>query len=582
MTTAATTVYQAFQDTVRTYGRRDMLCLVADTAERYGQKPRSITYRQADQQVRRLIAAYRNRGVAPQSRVALGLDNRPQFFYHWLALNALGASVVPLNPHWRTGELQYVLAHSEAQCAVVLAERVESVHAAAADGCEVLSATDGLGAEPNKNQSETVPDKANPAKSSVLADGNADAAPCAIHFDKATQHNLGEDARRDPPTNANSGRECALLYTSGTTGRPKGCLLDNEYFLSSGAWYRDLGGYCALQPGEDRLITPLPMHHMNAMATSTMAMLLTGGCIVPLDRFHPRSWWASVRESGATIMHYLGVMPALLMNLAESPEDRSHRVRFGFGAGLSGELHTAFERRFAIPLIEAWAMTETGCSVAIAASTEPRKLGTGCLGRVPPHVDYRIVDDRDQDVAVGDPGELLVRRAGAQPRRGLFRGYLKDPAATQAAWAGGYFRTGDLVRLDAEGLLHFVDRKKNVIRRSGENISAVEVEEILIEHPAVVAAGVAAVPDAVRGDEVFACVVVNNGTGDWPKTAAAIVRHCLDRLAYYKAPGYIARCAELPLTATEKIQRAALTELAGERYAKGDCTDTRALKKADV
>ena len=355
-------------------------------------------------------------------------------------------------------------------------------------------------------------------------------------------------------------------------------MLDNDYFLSTGAWYRDLGGYCALDPGNDRLITPLPMHHMNAMATSTMAMLLTGGCIVPLDRFHPRSWWASVRESGATIMHYLGVMPAMLMNLPPSPNDRSHRVRFGFGAGLSGELHTGFEQRFGIPLIEAWAMTETGCSVAVAATEEPRKPGTGCIGRPPAHVDYRIADDGGRDVAPGEPGELLVRRAGKKPRQGLFSGYLKDAAATEDAWAGGYFHTGDLVYLDADGLLHFVDRKKNVIRRSGENISAVEVEETLIELPGVIAAGVTAVPDEVRGDEVFACVIVDGGDGTWPAAADGIVRHCLDRLAYFKAPGYIARCDELPLTATEKIQRAALKALAAERLAAGDCIDTRALK----
>ena len=123
-----------------------------------------------------------------------------------------------------------------------------------------------------------------------------------------------------------------------------------------------------------------------------------------------------------------------------------------------------------------------------------------------------------------------------------------------------------------------MDRKKNVIRRSGENISAVEVEETLIEHPGVIAAAVTAVPDELRGDEVFACVIVDGDAGPWPETADCIVRHCLDRLAYFKAPGYLARCDELPLTATEKIQRAALKDLAAERLATGNCIDTRALK----
>lgn len=531
-------VYRAFQQTVATHGERPMLQLVADTARRYGRDPGIVTYRDADAQVTQCIAAYRGLGLQPRTRVALGLDNRPEFFYHWLALNALGASVAPLNPHWRSAELEYVLGHSEACCAVVLPDRLAPVRAAAPDACTTLASN----------------------------------GPWTLASD-------------DDPTSGGTGfeeptgnDECALLYTSGTTGRPKGCLLDNDYFLGSGAWYLNLGGYCALDPGKDRLITPLPMHHMNAMATSTMAMLLSGGCIVALDRFHPGSWWQSVRESAATIMHYLGVMPAMLMNLPQSPEDRAHRVRFGFGAGLSGELHAAFEERFGIPLIEAWAMTETGCSVAVAARQEPRKLGTGCIGRPPSEVDYRIVDEEGADADPGRTGELLVRRAGDQPRRGLFRGYLKDAAATDAAWAGGYFHTGDLVYLDGDGLLHFVDRKKNVIRRSGENISAVEVEETLLEHPGVIAAGVTAVPDDIRGDEVFACIVVDGNARHWPETATAIVRHCLDRLAYFKAPGYLAACERLPLTSTEKIQRAALKELAATRLAAGDCIDTRTLK----
>jgi acyl-CoA synthetase (AMP-forming)/AMP-acid ligase II len=272
-------------------------------------------------------------------------------------------------------------------------------------------------------------------------------------------------------------------------------------------WYATVGGLCTLRPGMERLITPLPMTHMNAMAASTMGMVLAGGCVVPLDRFHPGTWWSSVRESRATIVHYLGVMPAMLLGFAPESRDRDHCVRFGFGAGVSGRLHAQFESRFGFPLIEAWAMTETGSGAVIIANREPRKVGTACFGRAAPRIEYRVVDERGEDVAPGTPGELLVRSAGAQPRFGFFREYLKDPAATAAAWEGGYFHTGDIVQVDADGDFHFVDRKKNVIRRSGENISAVEVESVLGQHPAVAAVGVCAVPDEVRGDEVMACIV---------------------------------------------------------------------------
>jgi acyl-CoA synthetase (AMP-forming)/AMP-acid ligase II len=313
---------------------------------------------------------------------------------------------------------------------------------------------------------------------------------------------------------------------------------------------------------------------MNAMACSTMVMLMTGGCIVPLDRFHPGLWWQSVRESRATIVHYLGVMPAMLLGAAPDTRDKEHSVRFGFGAGVAPKLHSAFEERFGFPLLEAWAMTETGVGAVVIANHEPRKVGTACFGRPESRVECRVVDDAGRDVAAGEPGELLVRGAGAAPRFGFFREYLKDPDATAEAWSGGYFHTGDIVSRDADGDFHFIDRKKNVIRRSGENISAVEVESVLLQHPKIAGVGVTAVPDEVRGDEVMACVVARG-----PVEAREIVEFCLERLAYYKAPGYVGFCERLPLTPTEKIQRALLKELGRSLLGTPGCVDVRALKK---
>src|SRR5690606_26157392 len=159
-------------------------------------------------------------------------------------------------------------------------------------------------------------------------------------------------------------------------------------------------------------------------------------------------------------------------------------------------------------------------------------------------------------------------------------GYLKDEAATAEAWAGGWFHTGDMVRRDGDGNYYFVDRKKNVIRRSGENISAVEVESVLNQHPAVKASAVAATPDPVRGDEVLACVVLRDGVGGEPAALAAdIVGHALAQLAYYKAPGYVAFVEALPLTASQKIQRGELRELARTLPGTAGCIDTRSLKR---
>ena len=492
--------------------------------------------------MKRLSDYYASVGIVGGDRVGLGLENRIEAFTHWLALNALGASVVPFNPQWRVGELEYVLEHSELCLAVCLSHGVGLLE----------QAIDAL------------------AHDVKLVDVSL--------LDEQTLSACQAFVASEADPEIDSSTECALLYTSGTTGRPKGCMLSNEYFLSTGAWYRDIGGLCELRPGKEKLITPLPMYHMNAMATSTMGMIMTGGCIVPLDRFHPSTFWASIEESQPTVLHYLGVMPVMLMGMESVPQERSHQIRFGFGAGLSGELHTQFEERFGFKLIEAWAMSETGCTVAVIANKEPRHVGTACFGVPGSHIDYRIVDDQGVDVKKGDAGELLVRRQGDNPRYGFFSGYLKDEAATNAAWAGGYFHTGDLIRQDESGAMHFVDRKKNVIRRSGENISAIEVEIILMEHPDVVAVAVTAVPDEVRGDEVCACVVSKVPAERWSETARSIVTHCLSRLAYYKAPGYVVRFDELPLTATEKLARADLKVLAAERVHSQDCDNMLALK----
>jgi acyl-CoA synthetase (AMP-forming)/AMP-acid ligase II len=323
------------------------------------------------------------------------------------------------------------------------------------------------------------------------------------------------------------------------------------------------------------------MVHMNAMAYSTMAMIVSGGCIVPLDRFHPKTWWQSVRESGATIVHYLGVMPPMLMSAPPAPEDRAHSVRFGFGAGVDRTLHAPFEARFGFPLLEAWAMTETGAGAVVIANREPRHVGSACFGRATPDVEARIVDEAGRDVPDDEPGELLVRAAGPEPRFGFFREYLKEPEATAEAWAGGWFHTGDIVRRDSEGNFRFVDRKKNVIRRSGENISAVEVETVLRQHPAIHDVAVAATPDAIRGDEVLACIVPRALVVAECREAIAadLVHFCLDRLAYYKAPGWVAFVDELPLTPTQKVQRGALKTLAHSLPGRPECIDTRALKR---
>ena len=534
----ANSVHQAFAECARRQPAADFLCIEPVTAAAYGIEPGTLRYGETLARIETLRNRYAAAGYGHGHRAGLLLENRPDFFLHWFALNALGVGVVPINNDMRAAELRYLLEHSELCLAISLPGRIADLRAAAVPGrVPVLLAADHAGAVP--------------------------AAPWP------------KPKAGVPITRAS---ECALLYTSGTTGRPKGCVLSNDYFLLAGEWYAQIGGLCTLHEGSERMITPLPLTHMNAMAYSAMAMVMTGGCLVQLDRFHPGSWWQTVRDTRATVVHYLGVMPAMLLGAAPSPADRDHAVRFGFGAGVDRRQQAVFEQRFGFPLLEAWAMTETGAGAVVIANREPRHVGQSCFGRAEAAVEWRLVGEDGQDASTG---ELWVRAAGPDPKRGFFSEYLKDEAATAEAWEQGWFHTGDLVRADADGQMYFVDRKKNVIRRSGENISAVEVESVLAQHPRVAAVAVAAAPDPVRGDEVLACIVRRDPppNEDLQALAAQITQHALQQLAYYKAPGYVAFVDALPLTPSQKVQRAQLKALAASLPGQPHCVDTRVLKR---
>ncbi len=543
MHSSSATVAGAFEESAARWADLPFFEVLPETAAAYGVAAGALSYSQAQRSILALRLAYARAGYGCGHRVGLLLDNRPAFFLHWFALNGLGVSVVPISADLRSAELEYLVGHSEISLAVAVPQRHAGLRAAAAAAGRRLAA---------------------------IADGEVPPpAPSAAPDGCAPPDELGE---------------CALLYTSGTTGRPKGCILQNRYFLHAGHWYLSVGGLCDLRPGQERMVTPLPVAHMNAMAFSTLACVLSGNCLMVLDRFHPATWWNTVRESRATIVHYLGVMPSMLMKAAAGGDDTRHSVRFGFGAGVDKALHAPFEARFGFPLLEGWAMTETGAGAVIMANAEPRCVGTSCFGRESQDVLVRVVGDDGQEAGVGQPGELLVKRAGADARYGFFAGYLKDEAATTEAWQGGWFHTGDIVRRDSEGLLHFIDRRKNVIRRSGENISAVEVESVLSGLPEVKACAVAATPDELRGDEVLACIVTHESVAseERERLARRIVAHALERLAYYKAPGFVAFVDALPLTPSQKIQRGELKAMALALPGQAHCIDTRAMKKRQL
>jgi crotonobetaine/carnitine-CoA ligase len=508
-----TTISDAFFCAAEAYASRPFLAAPAGAHRSYHQHGWEIDFATAAREVRRLIEIYRAGGYGHGHRVAMLLENRPEHFLHKLALNSLGVSAVPINPDYRAGEIAYLLEHSEVEFALVAPDRRAQIEA-------------GIASSKHR--------------------------PPVTVFEDLSDLPRPVNAARSASVTAES--EASILYTSGTTGRPKGCVLSHGYELASGAWYAKLGHLATFRTEGDRIYNPLPVYHVNSSVVSFYGAMLNGSCQIQPDRFHPDRWWPEIKQSGATVAHYLGVIIPLMLGRPAGEEERGHRVRFGIGAGVEPQLHAVFEERFGFPLIEVWGMTEM--VRVLTDNVPPRQVGTRAFGRPVPGIDVRVVDEQDRTVPAGTPGEMVLRHSAETPRRGFFSGYLKDEAATAQAWRGGWFHTGDTVLQDADGMLHFVDRKKNIIRRSGENIAAAEVDACLQSHPAIDRAAAIAVPDEMRQEEVMACVVLKPGHAPDAATAASITEHALARLAYYKAPGWVMFRDALPLTSTQKVQKA--------------------------
>ena len=532
------TVFETFAATATAAADHPFLIVPARADRDWHPNGVELSYGATLAEVERLRDLYGAAGYGHAHRVSILLENRPEFFFHYLALNALGVCIVPINPDYRHDEIAYLLDHSEAELVVVLPHRVADVTRAAAEHAKRMSVVDA----------HAMPAELPPPSTRAPRAGTPDLET-----------------------------ECSLLYTSGTTGRPKGCLLSNLYTLNAGETYRNCGGLMDIRRGGERFYNPLPLFHINHLNIMSTAAMQTANTLVLPERFSPSRWWHEVSAHDVTIIHYLGIVAPMLLNQPPCPADRQHKVRFGIGAGIEPQLHAVFEQRFGFPMIEVWGMTETGRITA--DSREPRRIGTRAFGKPFAGLEARVVDDKDNDVPVGTPGEFLVRYSTENPRRGFFSGYLKNEKATEEAWRGGWFHTGDVVRQDASGMLFFVDRKKHIIRRAGENIAAAEIEAVLQAHDAVAQVAVVAAPDELREEEVLACIVPMAGIEADAALAETLFEQCNARLAYFKAPGWVLFLDKLPTTGTQKVQKTQIFKPGEDPRQRPGIIDLRARKK---
>jgi crotonobetaine/carnitine-CoA ligase len=340
---------------------------------------------------------------------------------------------------------------------------------------------------------------------------------------------------------------CLMLYTSGTTGFPKGVMHSQRNFVMAGE------GFVArmwLQP-EDRLMCILPMFHINALFYSIAGTLAAGASLAVVPKFSASQFWKTAAESGATQVNLIAAIGHILARRPRSEYDPRHRLRVIYGGPITPDLERTFREEFRVPMmIEGYGMSEIpgACNNPYDGEKRPNSMGKAARHPDPavPFAELRVVDDAGAPVADGTVGELWARTPI------LMQGYYRDPEQTAAAMRDGWFKTGDLVRRDRDGYFYFVARKKDIIRRRGENISGAEIDRVVADHPAVVQCAAIPVPSELGEDEILVAVVARPGAS---VSARDIADWCRERLAAIKVPRFVAFVESLPVTATQRVQK---------------------------
>jgi crotonobetaine/carnitine-CoA ligase len=466
-----------------------------------------LTYAEFDARVNRAAAAWQARGVGKGDRVAFMLENSADFLVAWFGLAKIGAILVGLNTRWKTREVADALTRTAPRLALADGDHLDTVRAAAV--AETLS----------------------------LGEFTAEAAGAAASFER-------------PPLEAND--PISFIFTSGTTGYPKAVQQTHGAYVLTGEAYP---WWLGLERG-DRIYACLPLLHVNAQAYSTMGTIGMRGSLFLVERFSATRFWDDVRSHRANAFNFIGAVIAILLKAEPGPHERDHELKVMYGAPSFPERErAAIEDRFGVRIISGFGMSETTFGLIEQPYGERR---SGSMGKARLHPDpaftneARVVDDQGQELPPGQAGELIIRNPA------IMRGYYDDPERTAEALRDGWLWTGDLAIRDADGFFFYVDRKKDIVRRRGENVSSVEVEVVLTAHPAVAEAAVVGVPSELTDEEVLALVQPLPGESPDPRELAD---WCRERLADFKVPRYIQLVDELPKTSTGKLQKGNLREM---------------------
>ena len=467
---------------------------------------REYTYREFNAAVNRAARLLQGQGVRRGDVVSLLLPNSAEYVIAYFACFKLGALAGPVNSLLKPEEIAYVVGHSGAKFMLFGREFAEKVG-------HVRREVAGL--------------------ESVQV------------FDDETSATAGLDGSDDEgwrDSDLTRDDEAIIIYTSGTTGKPKGCSLTHGNLLANARQITEWLGFTEA----DRLLTVMPLFHMNAVSVTTMSPLYAGGSTVVSPRFSASRFWRIISDYQITSFGSVATMLSML--LATYPEgvpdglDHQH-LRFAMcgSAPVPAEVMRRFEETFGCLVVEGYGLSESTCRSTFNPPDARRRPGS--CGQ-PIGNEMRVVGEDDRELPDGEAGEIVMRGEN------VFKGYYRNEEATRVAFRGGWFHTGDVGYRDAEGFYYIVDRKSDMIIRGGENIYPREIDEVLYAHPAVAEAAAFGVPDELYGEEVAAFVVLREGAS---ASEAEVVEHCRAHLADFKCPKTVRFVASLPKGPTGKV-----------------------------
>lgn len=460
-------------------------------------------------------------GVGKGDKVCIMLPNCPQYLYTWFGLAKIGAVEVPINNALRGYGLKYVINHSEAKVAVADRQFFEALKF-------VEHELD--------NMHDVVAFSAEPFDGEVPP----------VRFHVTPYERLLDQPATTPQVPVRHSDLMSIIYTSGTTGASKGVMLPHNY----AGWHGSVRKRVMRVTADDILYTCLPLFHINAQLITTMTALISDAQVALSPRFSASRFWDEIRRYRATEFNFIGGMAPMLYNQPPRPDDGQHSVRLAMGAPVPRDLYADFVRRFNLHILEGFGMSELSPGLFMPYD-QPRR---NCMGLPITGHEAKVVDDDDCEVAPHIIGELVFRPTLPYS---MMLGYYRMPEKTLEAFRNLWFHTGDFAYRDEDGYFYFVDRKKDAIRRRGENISSFEVEAVVNSHDAVAESAAFAVPSELGEDDVKVVVVLISGANLKPED---LIAYCEKRMARFALPRYLEFSDSLPKTATMRIEKYRLRE----------------------